>query len=163
MGKKREREKNKKKKKREVFFFQAEDGIRDKGMWLEFRRVLFRSPILRGGLVKGNKVEKLLKNWLNNASFSETKIPLGIVTTDLITGETVVFTEGKLATAVRASMSIPTLFTPVKLNNKLLVDGGLSNPIPDDLVKKMGADIVISVNLDNYIKNEEFLEKRNLS
>lgn len=117
----------------------------------------FLEPTINGGLVKGFKVEKLLAEWLNNAKFSDTKIPLKIVATDLVSGEAVIFEDGSLSTAVRASMSIPTLFTPVKLGDTLLVDGSMSDPVPDDIVKKMGADIVISVNLDNYIKNEKFL------
>jgi len=125
--------------------------------------ISFLEPTLGGGLIKGDKVEKLLAEWLDNASFSDTKIPLGIVATDLITGETIVFKEGKLAGAVRASLSVPTLFAPVKMGDKLLADGGLSNPVPDDVVRKMGADIVISVNLDNYIKNEEFLREKSQS
>ena len=79
----------------------------------------------------------------------------------MITGKTTIFQKGKLSTAVRASISVPTLFKAFQFKNKLLVDGGISNPVPDDIVKKMGADIVISVNLDNYIKNEKFNEKNN--
>lgn len=121
----------------------------------------FLDPTMTGGLVKGDKVEKLLTGWLNDADFSDTKIPLAIVATDLVTGETVVFKTGKLAAAIRASVSVPTLFKPVKLGDKLLVDGGISNPVPDDIVRTMGADIAVSVNLDNYIKNEKFVEKKN--
>ncbi len=123
----------------------------------------FLEPTLGGGLVKGDKFEKLLSEWLNDSDFSDTKIPIKIVSTDLINGETVVFEKGKLATAVRASMSVPTLFMPVRSGKRLLVDGGISDPVPDDIVREMGADIVISVNLDNYIKNEKFLEEGRLS
>jgi len=89
--------------------------------------------------------------------FSQTKIPLSIVATDLVSGQPVVFSQGKLAPAVHASISVPVVFKPVKFKNKLLVDGGLSDPVPVDLVKKMGADIVIAVNL--YHQNE-FNEKK---
>ncbi|HAS80805.1 MAG: phospholipase, patatin family protein [Candidatus Nomurabacteria bacterium GW2011_GWE1_32_28] len=133
---------------------------------LEKKREKFMSflePTFSGGLIKGDKLEKLLNGWLNDADFKDLKIPLAIVATDLVTGEAVVFKKGKLATAVRASISVPTLFTPVRIDNKILVDGGLSNPVPDDVVRKMGADIVISVNLDNYVKNEEFLTDKNKS
>lgn len=120
----------------------------------------FLEPTLKGGLIKGNKIEELLNEWLNNADFENTKIPLSIIATDLIKGETIIFKNGKLATAVRASMSVPTLFKPLVWKGKLLVDAGVSNPVPDDVVRAMGADIVISVNLDNYIKNENFSEKK---
>ncbi|MFA5937076.1 MAG: patatin-like phospholipase family protein [Candidatus Paceibacterota bacterium] len=121
----------------------------------------FLEPTFNGGLIRGDKVEKLLSDWLNDADFSDTKIPIQVVATDLVSGNAVVFKEGKLATAMRASISIPSFFMPVKFGDKLLVDGGVSNPVPDDVVRKMGADIVISVNLDNYIKNEEFLKGKN--
>lgn len=116
-------------------------------------------PTSRGGLIKGEKTEKLLAEWLRHAQFSETKIPLRIVATDLISGKPYVFSKGRLSQAVRASMSVPTFFAPVKLESMLLVDGGISDPVPYDVVKKMGADIVISVNLDNWIKNEKFSKK----
>lgn len=122
--------------------------------------ISFLEPTLKGGLIKGDKIEKLLNEWLQNADFKKTKIPLNIVATDLIKGETVIFKNGKLATAIRASISVPTLFKPLAWKDKLLVDAGVSNPIPDDVVRAMGADIVISVNLDNYIKNENFTEKK---
>ncbi|MDX9893452.1 MAG: patatin-like phospholipase family protein [Patescibacteria group bacterium] len=123
----------------------------------------FLEPTLRGGLVKGKKIEKLLTEWLNDASFTDTKTPLQVVATDLVSGQDIVFYEGKLAVAVRASMSVPTLFKPMKWSDKLLVDGGISNPVPDDVVRSMGADIVIAVNLDNYIKNKKFTEKESQS
>jgi NTE family protein len=103
-----------------------------------------------GGLIKGEKLEKLLNEWLHYANFDNLKIPLKIVATDLVTGEEMVFSEGSVALAVRASMAVPGFFKPVKIGDKILVDGGVLNPVPDGIVKKMGADIVISVNLDNY-------------
>ncbi len=113
---------------------------------------VFLEPALQGGLIKGDKLEKLLNEWFKGANFSDTKIPVAAVATDLITGQSVVLNQGNLAKAVRASMSIPTLFKPVNIGDQLLIDGGSSNPVPDDLVRQMGADIVISVNLDNYEK-----------
>lgn len=117
---------------------------------------VFLEPTLKGGLIKGNKLEKLLSQWLNNANFSDTKIPIRVVATDLVSGESVILSTGKLSTAVHASLSIPTLFKPVEYKNKILIDGGTSNPVPDDVVKNMGTDIVIAVNLDNYQKNRTF-------
>ncbi|MFA6537380.1 MAG: patatin-like phospholipase family protein [Patescibacteria group bacterium] len=116
----------------------------------------FLEPTINGAFSKGEKLTKLLEQWLDDAEFKNTKIPLAIVATDLITGKTVIFKKGKLVPAIRASMCIPTIFTPIKIGKNLLVDGGLSDPVPDELLRKMGADIVISVNLDNYIKNEKF-------
>ena len=113
-----------------------------------------------GGLIKGKKVQDLLDDWLANASFSELKIPLKIAATDLVTGEKVIFSDGKLATAVRASMTVPGVFKPVVVENRILVDGGLSNPVPVDLVKDMGADIVIAVNLDYFESSPNEVPKK---
>jgi NTE family protein len=103
-----------------------------------------------GGLIKGKKLEKMLNNWLNNANFEDLKVPLSVVATDLIKAEPVIFNSGSLAFAVRSSMAIPGYFKPIAWQDNILVDGGLTNPVPDDVVKQMGADIVISVNLNNF-------------
>jgi len=98
-------------------------------------------------LVKGNKLNCFVKELLGNADFSDLNIPLKIVASDLQTGEEVIFREGRLADAIRASISIPGIFEPVKHKDTWLVDGGLVNPTPVDIVENMGADIVIGVNL----------------
>ncbi len=105
---------------------------------------------LKGGLVKGSKVQNLLDEWLGNMDFESTGIPVKVVATDIISGEQVVFSHGKLAPAVYASMAVPSIFTPYIYHGRILVDGGVSNPVPVNIVKDMGADIVIAVNLDNY-------------
>ncbi|MFZ4631932.1 MAG: patatin-like phospholipase family protein [Patescibacteria group bacterium] len=105
-----------------------------------------------GGFVGGSKFAGFLEKNLQHKKFSDTKIPLKIITTDLISGMPYIFESGDVAQAVRASTSLPILFKPMEYKNKLLVDGGLINPVPGDLVRKMGADIVIGVNL--YNKNE---------
>jgi len=109
----------------------------------------FFEPTFRGGLVKGEKVEKLLTIFFNDKTFADVHVPLGVVATDFIEGKQVIFTEGKLAPAVRASMAVPTIFRPVVYAGKTLVDGGVTNPVPDDIVRGMGADIVISITLNN--------------
>ncbi len=102
-----------------------------------------------GGLLTGDRLERFLRQLLQNAQFKDAKIPLKIIATDLVEGETFVFQKGDLATAVRASVSVPLTFKPVKFKDKLLIDGGASNPVPDDVVRSMGADVVVSVNLYN--------------
>ena len=77
------------------------------------------------------------------ADFDELAIPFRAVATDIVTGEAVVLGEGDLATAIRASMSIPALFPPVEIGGRLLVDGGVVNNLPVDVARAMGADIVI--------------------
>lgn len=115
----------------------------------EIIKALF-DPSLKGGFVKGDKFEKLFNEWFGVEEFSSLQIPLTIVTTDLISGEPVLFSEGQLAPAVLASMSVPNIFTPNHYEDKLLADGGLCLPVPDGVVRQMGAEVVLAVNLDNH-------------
>ena len=82
-------------------------------------------------------------------------IPVAVVATDFLSGEKVVFTEGPIDEAVRASISIPGIFVPEKVNGRLLVDGGVVDRVPVSVVKKMGADIVIAVDVSHIKKNAE--------
>lgn len=100
------------------------------------------------GIVKGTKLRKLLNEWLKRASFKDLQIRFRAVATDLYTGKQVIFKDGNLAFALRASMSLPAVLEPVPYGKYLLSDGGLSNPVPDDVVRAMGADVVLSVNLN---------------
>jgi NTE family protein len=111
----------------------------------------------RGGLVKGNKITKLVESLFEKKSFNDTKIPLRITATDLVDGTSHVFDKGDIAFSVQASCTVPILFEPVKDKGRHFVDGGLSDPIPVEALKKMGADITIAVNL--YHKNE-FINRR---
>lgn len=124
-------------------------------------------PTLRGGLIKGKKVGRLIKEWLDEIDFSDLKIPLTVITTDLATGEEIDISKGSLTSAIRASMAVPPVFKPIEYNGHLLSDGGLSNPLPSDIVKQMGADIVIAVNLDsgkfNQNGHSNFLNKKHKS
>jgi len=111
-------------------------------------------PTWRGGLVKGNKVEQMITGWFKEISFNSLKIPLTVVATDLISGQEVNFCEGDIIKAIRGSVSVPIIFKPIKYKQYLLADGGLSNPLPDNVVRNMGADIVIAVNLEkSYMAN----------
>lgn len=102
----------------------------------------------QGGLLSGDRVEQFIRKNLNNVQFDNVRIPFAAVATDLRSGESVVLKEGDVTSAVRASISVPLVFEPVTHGSRLLVDGGLSQPIPVDVVRDMGADIVIGVNLD---------------
>ena len=107
-------------------------------------------PILRGGFIKGNKIENFISEMLEEATFESLRIPYAAVATDFNTAEEVVFRKGDLVKAIRASISVPAIFQPVWYGDRLLADGGLSNPVPDRVVKDMGSDIVIAVNLDHF-------------
>lgn len=109
------------------------------------------------GFLSGKMFENDFRKIFNKAEFKDLKTPLSIISTNLISGAPFIFKKGDLANAVRASISIPLAFSPFKYEDKFLVDGGLSNPVPDDIVRSMGADIVISVNLYN---DYEFFYKR---
>ena len=103
---------------------------------------------LGGGLLKG---EKIIEFWRENfvqESMEELGAPFGCVATDLQTGAEVWLRKGSIAEAVRASIALPGLFTPVMREGRLLVDGGLVNPVPVSLARAMGADIVIGVDLN---------------
>ncbi len=117
----------------------------------------------KSGLVKGDKLFNFLDNYIDdNMLIQDTKIPLNIVATDLNSGKRFVFKEGNLKQAIRASMSMPFIFEPIKLNDMVLVDGGLTEVIPAKTVREMGATKVIGVNL-NYGGFARDLSKQNLT
>ncbi len=100
------------------------------------------------GFIKGRKLKNLLSSFLGgNTKFSDLKMPFACVATDIDTGEEVVINSGSVPEALRASISIPGIFTLVKHEGRYLVDGGLTTPVPVDVVKRMGADFIIAVNV----------------
>ena len=100
-----------------------------------------------GGIFKGRYINKLFKDVFGESKIEELDKKFACVACDIIKGEEVVFKEGILRDAVRASMNIPVLFTPINQNGMALVDGGLTNNLPDNIVNEMGADIIIAVNV----------------
>lgn len=110
-------------------------------------------PNFTGGLMKGEKIKKFLETYFGKAQFKNTRIPFAVVATNYQTGEPVIIREGNMCDAIRASMSVPLAFKPVKFGKKLLVDGGLSLPVPVSIVKAMGAEKTIAVNLDAYYQS----------
>jgi NTE family protein len=113
---------------------------------------LKRGLSVASGLNAGHKVSMVIDRetlpYSNLASFDDLPIPFRCVATDLVSGKEVVFSQGSLQTALRATMSIPGLFAPVHDGDKVYVDGGLIGNLPSDVVRQMGADIVIAVHLD---------------
>jgi NTE family protein len=107
-------------------------------------------PYLIQGLIGGEKVKTFIESHINGKKFEDCKIPFSAIATDLKTGEIVVLNKGEMTPAIRASISLPLVFKPVEINKKMLVDGGLSSPVPVEIVRSMGADIVIAVNLDKH-------------
>lgn len=99
------------------------------------------------GLIAGDRTLDMLRLLTRRKEFAELAIPLAVVATELNTGQEVVFNEGPVAEAVRASISVPGIFVPFAHRDMLLVDGAVLNPTPIDVAHRMGADIVIAVDL----------------
>ena len=143
----------------------AEQDIRRK---LDDRSILFGLEIgVRGdelllpkGVVSGIQLETVLRRLARLSGFrrfDELPIPYRAVATDLVTGKAVVFGEGELANVMRASMSVPGAIAPAVIDDHMLVDGGLTNNLPVDVARAMGADIVIAVNLGTPLMKREEL------
>lgn len=105
------------------------------------------------GFIGEKKSLKWLKSIIGGVYFSDLKIPLAVVATDMNSGEQVVITKGSVLEAVRASIAMPVLFTPTKSQGRYLVDGGFANPLPVDVVKSMGSNFVIA---SNVVRTPEF-------
>ena len=112
---------------------------------------------LPSGMVYGQNVNNIFSSlsvgYQDATDFYDLPIPFLCVATDLVSGTAKIWTEGKLNTALRSTMSIPGLFAPVRVDGMVLVDGGMRNNYPTDLAKKIGADIVIGVNLSDGYRN----------
>lgn len=112
---------------------------------------------LPSGMVYGQNVNNIFSSlsvgYQDETDFYDLPIPFLCVATDLVSGTAKIWTEGKLNTALRSTMSIPGLFAPVRVDGMVLVDGGMRNNYPTDLAKKVGADIVIGVNLSEGYKS----------
>ncbi|MEP6896503.1 MAG: patatin-like phospholipase family protein, partial [Chloroflexota bacterium] len=101
------------------------------------------------GLIDDRLVNRRLHEGFAGATFAQTRIPLFMTATDLYSGEQVVISKGPIEDAVRASISIPYIFPPKKLNEKFLVDGYLSDPLPIGVAIKEGADIIIAMGFES--------------
>ncbi|TSE19287.1 putative NTE family protein [Tepidimonas alkaliphilus] len=101
-----------------------------------------------GGLIQGDKLEALFRSRFIDGGIEALPKPFGCVATDLATGREVWLRQGPVIEAVRASIAIPGVFTPARQDGRLLVDGGLVNPVPVSLARAMGAEVVIAVDLN---------------
>ncbi len=100
-----------------------------------------------GGLIKGEKLMAFFEKHFVDVDFQALPLPFACVATDLETGREIWLREGSVAAAVRASIALPGLFAPVARDGRLLVDGGLVNPVPVSLARALGADVVIAADL----------------
>jgi NTE family protein len=104
-----------------------------------------------GGLIKGDKLISFLERHFIDREISALPLPFGCVATDLANGREIWLREGSVVAAVRASIAVPGLLAPVRRDGRLLVDGGLVNPVPVSLCRALGAEIVIAVDLGSDI------------
>ncbi|MEI6090945.1 MAG: patatin-like phospholipase family protein [bacterium] len=111
---------------------------------------MFSPTFSFSALINDNYINEFFYTWFGATTFDQLKIPFSTITTDIQTGKMVVLEKGNLLRAVRASISVPLVLSPVKIGKYKLVDGGLVNPIPVDIVKSKKMDRVIAVNLRHF-------------
>ncbi len=116
---------------------------------------------LTGGVIKGRNIailfSQLTEGYHDSIDFNTLPIPFACVAYNLVDGSEVVFHRGVLAEAIRASMSIPGAFTPVRKGNMMLVDGGMANNYPVDVARRMGADYIIGVDVQDTLRSADKL------
>lgn len=131
------------------YLMDVEVGISRQGLTLP--------PGLLTGQKLGFQLQRLLRPVADVTDFSRLPTPFSAVASDLETGEMVVLDRGQLAAALRASMSIPGVFSPAEIDGRLLADGGLANNLPVDVVRDMGADVVIAVDVSEPLATRDQL------
>jgi len=110
---------------------------------------LGRVTISKLGFYDSKRTEEYVRKHFPVTEFEKTRLPFGAVATDIQTGKMVIFTEGSLPLAIRASCAMPIFYTPVMVNGRMMVDGGLVGHIPASVARLMGADIVIAVDVNS--------------
>ncbi|MBI0331476.1 patatin-like phospholipase family protein [Burkholderia plantarii] len=123
------------------------------GLTVGFGPTGFKAP---AGLIQGNRLQALLADWTAsvpvNQSFDKLPVPFRAVATDLGNGRMVVLDHGSLPLAIRASMALPGLFSPTEIAGRTLVDGGLVSNLPVSTARRMGADLVIAVDIGSQLR-----------
>lgn len=116
------------------------------------KTVTFFDVVLpKSGLIDGARVSELVRAHIHTDAIETLPMPFAAVATDIVSGDEVVIRAGDVIDAVRASISVPGIFTPLRRNGRILVDGGLVNPVPVSAARALGADIVIAVDLNHEI------------
>ena len=128
--------------------------LREIACGLDWRRVLhyfLDMTFPRSGMIDGRKIADFARKSIAFSRIEDMAIPFKAVATDVQTGGEIILDRGDAINAVRASISIPGIFTPVPLDGRILVDGGLVNPVPVSVVREMGADTIIAVDVNHCI------------
>jgi NTE family protein len=115
----------------------------------QVRQKIFDYTLPIQGIIRGRKVLRLVQHAIGDADFLDLKIPAFVVAVDVTTGEEVILERGNVSEAVRASISIPGIFAPAFCQSRWMVDGGLLNPVPANVLIRKGADIVIAVCIEH--------------
>lgn len=106
-------------------------------------------PLFTRGMLRGDALARYVNEQVGSRLIEDMALPLGIVATDLNSGQSVLFQKGDTGTAVRASSAVPAVFQPVKISGRDYVDGGLVSPVPVRAARKMGAELVIAVDISS--------------
>jgi NTE family protein len=117
---------------------------------------------MSGGLIEGDNLMGSFHDKIAQLNIEELPLPYAAVATDLNSGREVWLQQGSLRAAVRASIALPGLFSPVEMDERWLVDGGLTNPVPVSLCRAMGAEVIIAVNLNSDIVGKHLREQEEL-
>lgn len=141
------------------------ESLEDVVLQLDWKQIVYFFDVVfpKSGLIDGNKIADFIRSHVKERNIEDLPLPFCVVSTDLATGAEVVIREGDIIEAVRASISVPGIFTPVQKDDMVLVDGGLVNPIPVSAVREMGADFVIAVNLNHDIIGKKAINKPSIS
>lgn len=128
-------------------------ALQDVALQLNWKQILSFVDIVfpKSGLIDGNKIADFIRMYIKAKNIEDLPLPFCAVSTDLATGKEIIIKKGDVVEAVRASISTPGIFTPVIKDNMTLVDGGIVNSVPVSVARKMGADIVIAVDLTHDI------------
>jgi NTE family protein len=122
----------------------------------------FLDVSMNGGLIKGDRLMEFFRSNFIDRPINDLAMPFAAVATALHTGAEIWLREGSTIEAVRASIALPALFAPVEHDGRLLVDGGLVNPVPVSLARAMGADVVIAIDLSSDIIGRHLREEPEL-
>jgi NTE family protein len=107
------------------------------------------------GVLKGEALQDFINQKVKNLTLQKMPKPLGVVATDLQSGESVLFRRGDTGKAVRASSAVPGVFQPVEISGRDYVDGGLTSPVPAQAARTMGADFIIAVDISNVSRQNK--------
>jgi len=135
--------------------------LEDVVLQFDWKKIIYFLDVVfpKSGLIDGNRIAEFVRSHVKEKNIEDLLLPFCAIATDLATGNELTIREGNIIEAVRASIAIPGIFTPSKRNNRILVDGGLVNPVPVSAVREMGADLVIAVDLNHDIVGKRGIVK----